>query len=179
LLRVFDTSTASGLRDCAIALCLLKLGLRAGEVAAIKLDDFDWTDGTLRIVGGKTGRERLLPLPKCLGKAIVSYVRKGRPVTRSRSLFVRHRVPTGEPMVAELVRGAMRRAYAKAGFPAQWTGTHMLRHTAATRMIEAGASLKEIADVLGHQSLDTTVIYTKVNLPALMRVSMRWPGGES
>jgi site-specific recombinase XerD len=179
LLAAFDKSTATGLRDHAIALCFLELGLRAGEVAAIELDDIDWEAGTLRIAEGKSHRGRMLPLPKASGRAIVSYLRKGRPATLTRSLFVRHRVPAGKAMAAELVRGAMRRAYAKGGLPAEWTGTHLLRHTAATRMIQGGASLKQIADVLGHQSIDTTMIYTKVDVPALRMVSMPWPEVES
>lgn len=178
LLKAFDLSTASGLRDHAMALCFLELGLRAGEVARIELEDIDWRGGILRIGESKTRRGRVLPLPRRTGRAIAAYLRKGRPDTTSQSLFVRHRVPLGQPMVAELVRGAMRRAYAKAGCPADWTGTHLLRHTAATRMIEGGASLKQIADVLGHQSIDSTMIYTKVDLPALRRVSLPWPEGR-
>jgi len=92
---------------------------------------------------------------------------------------VRHSVPLGTPLTPELVRGAMRRAYARVGFPPQWCGTHLLRHTAATRMHQRGASLKEIADVLGHRSIDTSVIYTKVNLPALKTVALPWPGVKS
>ena len=77
-------------------------------------------------------------------------------------------------MTAELVRGAMRRAYARAGFPSSWTGTHLLRHTAATRMHQRGISIKEVADVLGHKSIDTTMIYTKVNIPELRTVALPW-----
>ena len=78
-------------------------------------------------------------------------------------------------MSTELVRGAMRRAYGRAGLPIEWTGTHLLRHTAASRMHQRGAPLKSVADVLGHRSIDTTAIYTKVDLNALKTVALPWP----
>ena len=90
-------------------------------------------------------------------------------------LFVRHSVPRGTPLGTEHVRGALRRAYVRAGFPATWTGTHLLRHTAATLMHQRGATLKEVADVLVHLCIDTTMVCTKVNLPALRKVAPPWP----
>ncbi len=89
-----------------------------------------------------------------------------------------HWEPLGAAVTAEDVRRAMRHAYARAGFPLNWCGTHLLRHTAATRMHQHGATLKEVADVLGHASIDTSVIYTKVNLPALRAVALPWPGAK-
>jgi len=149
--------------------------LRAGEVASLLLGDIDWQEGILRVKGMKTRRERLLPLTVAPGKAIAFYLQDGRLPTAEPFLFVRHSVPAGNGLTPEMVRGAMRRAYARSGFPKTLTGTHILRHTAATRMYQGGASLKEVADVLGHGSINTTMIYTKVDLPSLMTVALPWP----
>ncbi len=174
-LRSFDQSTAGGSRDYAIALCMVELGLRASEVASLRRHDVDWRGGTIRVRAGKTTSDRLLPLMPAPGKAIAAYLHRGRPFSSVPHLFVRHTVPVGEAMPTELVRGAMRRAYGRAGFPAEWTGTHLLRHTAASRMHQRGVPLKSVADVLGHRSIDTTAIYTRVDLPALRTVALPWP----
>ena len=121
----------------------------------------------------------MLPLPVTTGKAIVQYLRCARPPSTSRALFVRHHAPFHMPITAELVRGAIRRAFVRCGLDSSYTGTHVLRYTAAARMRCAGASLKEIADVLRHRSLNTTMIYNKVDLPRLSTVAAPWPGGLS
>ena len=175
LLAAFDQGKASEKRDLAMALCMLDLGLRAGEVAGLTVEDLDPHAMTVLVRRTKSRRDRELPLSAGCGKAILAYLRKGRPASAHPQLFLRHTVPVGTPMNTENVRGAMRRAYARAGFPETWTGTHLLRHTAATRIQSAGASLKEIADVLGHQSIDTTMIYTKLDLRALQTVALPWP----
>lgn len=174
----FDQHTASGQRDYAMARCLTDMGLRAGEVSAIQLDDLNWRDGTLIIRRPKSRRADILPLPAPTGKAIVQYLRGARPQSTNRALFVRHRAPFNAPTAAEFVRGTVRRAFARCGLDCH-TGTHVLRHSAAMRMRCAGASLKEIADVLRHRSLDTTTIYSKVDLPKLAAVAAPWPGGLS
>jgi site-specific recombinase XerD len=171
----FDESSPSGIRDCAMAICMIQMGLRASEVADIDLEDIDWRRSTLCLRRGKSRVVRELPLMGSSGKAIARYLKYGRPQTGSRKVFVRHTVPVGAILSTENVRGAMRRAYERAGFPANWTGTHILRHTAATRMLNGGASLKQVADVLGHQSIDTTTIYTKVNMKTLETVMQPWP----
>jgi len=158
-----------------MALCMAEMGLRASEVAKLTLADIDWQQGTIEISSSKCLRVRLLPLPSRPGAAIARYLRHGRPLTDCQQLFLRHTVPVGTALSLEMVRGAMRRAYARVGFPATWTGTHLLRHTAATLMHQKGATLKEIADVLGHLCIDTTAIYAKVNLPALRTVVLPWP----
>jgi integrase/recombinase XerD len=175
LLRSFDLRSPSGRRDLAMALCMAEMGLRASEVAKLTLSDIDWRQGTIKIPTTKCRRVRLLPLSSRPGAAIAHYLRQGRPVTDCPQLFLRHTVPIGAALSLEMVRGAMRRAYARVGFPATWTGTHLLRHTAATLMHQKGATLKEIADVLGHLCIDTTAIYAKVNLPALKTVALPWP----
>ena len=174
-LRSFDQCTAGGRRDYAMALCMVELGFRASEVANLRLQDVDWRRATIRVRAGKTTSDRLLPLTPKPGKAMATYLHRGRPSSGVPHLFVRHTVPVGEAMPTELVRGAMRRAYGRAGFPAEWTGTHLLRRTAASRMHQRGVPLKSVADVLGHRSIDTTAIYTKVDLPALRTVALPWP----
>lgn len=174
-LTTFDQTTATGRRDYAMALCLVDLGLRAGEVVGLRLDDLDWRSATLRIAPGKVGRGRELPLVESPGRAIADYLRHGRPATPCRSIFVRHRALRGTPVSVPLIQKVMRLAYDKVPGCEHWTGTHVLRHTAATRMHRRGAKLKEVADVLGHRSLDTTVIYAKVDLPSLNAVALPWP----
>jgi integrase/recombinase XerD len=126
-------------------------------------------------VNSKSKRARELPLPARVGQAISQYLRHGRPPTPCRNVFIRHRVPKGAAVSTALIRGVMRLAFAKADGCAHCKGTHVLRHTAATRLQQRGASLKEIADVLGHRSLDTTTIYAKVDLPSLTAVALPWP----
>jgi integrase/recombinase XerD len=175
LLAAFDRTRAHGRRDYAIALCLLDLGLRASEVAHLSLADVDWRSGILTISAGKTRRGGSVPLPVRVARAMVDYLRHGRPETSDRALFVHHRPPRGRGIGPTVVRSAMRLAYARAGLDSRLTGTHVLRHTAATRLLRAGVSMKEIADLLRHRSLDTSAIYAKVDLPALAAVALPWP----
>ena len=129
----------------------------------------------MRIAAGKVRRASSLPLPIPVGRAIVAYLRRGRPETRQRLIFLRHSLPVGSPIDASVVRAAIRRGFERAGVPVPSKGTHALRHTAATRMIRAGASIKEVADVLRHRCIDTTLIYTKVDLPRLAEVALAFP----
>jgi site-specific recombinase XerD len=174
-LASFDHSTATGCRDHAMALLMVDTGLRVGEVVALELEDIDWRAGTFRVRAGKNRHDRLLPLPASVGKSISRYLRIGRPTSSSRRLFLRDRVPVGDPVTHTLVRGAIRRAYQRSGCPADFHGTHILRHTAATRMHQAGVPLKSIADLLGHQSLDTSKVYTRINMTELAAVALPWP----
>jgi integrase/recombinase XerD len=178
-LAAFDRTTATGRRGYAIGLCFSELGLRVGEVARLALDDVDWRAGLLTVAPGKTRRASQLPLHPKLARALADYLRHGRPPTPSRVIFVHHRAPRGVPLGPSGVRCAVRAAYRGARLDARWTGTHVLRRTAATRMLRAGVSLKEIADVLGHRSLDTSAIYAKVDRAALADVALRWPRVES
>jgi site-specific recombinase XerD len=141
----------------------------------MQLEDLRWREGTLAVSGGKSRRTDVLPLPDPTGRAIVDYLHHARPHSDSRALFLRHRAPFDAAITAEFVRGAVRRAFASCGLADRYTGTHVLRHTAAQRMLCAGASLKEVADVLRHRSLDTTSIYTKVDLPRLVAIAAPWP----
>lgn len=176
-LATFDISTAIGKRDYAMARCLVDLGLRCHEVASLEISDIDWRKGVVGLHHNKSRREEQLPLPNITGQAIVDYLRNGRPKTTSRSIFVFHRAPLGCGVANTTVRGAIRRAFSQAGLP--WTGSHILRHTIANQMVQSGVTLKEVADVLRHRDIDTTQIYTKVNLPELKQVAMPWPGRQS
>ena len=175
LLASFDRSTSVGRRDFAMALCLVDLGLRVSEVADLELNHLDAAAGTLRLSGGKSRRDRLLPLPGRVRQAVVEYIRRDRPETADRHVFVRHRLPVGTAVTRELVRGVIRRAYAAVPGCQALTGTHILRHTAASRLLRAGADLKRIADILGHRSIDTTAVYAKVDADSLAAVAAPWP----
>ena len=175
----FDVRTATGRRDLAMMRFMSDLGLRVGEVADLTLDDIDWRSGVVAIRNHKGRRGRTLPLPAPLGRTIVAYLKSGRPSIADRHLFLRDTVPVGTPVSHDLIRAVFRRAYAVATGRTESVGTHVLRHTAAARMRAAGHSLKGIADVLGHRSVDTTSIYVKLDVEALRAVALPWPGGES
>jgi len=176
-LASLSTSTPRLQRDRAMILCLARLGLRAGEVADLELEDIDWRAGTLRVRRRKSRREAVLPLPPDVGRAITAYLRGGRAktCTTSRRVFVRHWQGVGKPVRSQLVTQAVRYALRDAGMDAPSHGAHLLRHTLATRMVNRGTPLKEIADVLGHTSLSTTAIYAKVDLATLSDVPLPWP----
>lgn len=169
----FDRCSARGRRDYAMALCLAMLGLRAGEVTGLRLQDLDWRSGTLSIRESKTRRGRSLPLTPRVGQALVAYLRV-RPQTETDRVFVRIGALEGDSIGPSVVRSAVRLAYQRAGLPSYCSGTHILRHTVASRLISAGASIKEVADVLGHASLDSTTIYAKVDVPRLRAVALPW-----
>lgn len=175
LLAAVDPSTPVGRRDRAMLVCLASLGLRAKEVAELSLDAIDWRAGTLTIATSKARRAHRLPLPATVGRAIATYLRFGRPATAVRRVFVRHLPPIGAPVTSAVVIGAVRRAFLRSALDVASRGAHTLRHTAATHMVRAGVSLKAVADVLGHRSLDTTALYTKVDLPRLREVARPWP----
>jgi integrase len=149
------------------------LGLRIGEVAQLALDDLDWHHSTLTLVRTKQRRERQLPIPPRLARALAGYLRSGRPASSCRKVFLRHRTPVGTPLRNPGVRWAMRRAYDRVGIQA--TGTHLLRRTFATGLHQQGANLKLIADFLGHQDLGTASVYTRVNLKQLRSLALPWP----
>jgi integrase/recombinase XerD len=178
-LDAFDCTTPEGGRNYAIARCLVDLGLRAGEVASLELEDLNWREGTLRLRRTKGKRVDILPIPTRTGHAIVQYLQR-RPTQRSnRALFVRHRPPLDAPLTVEIVSWAMYQAYARAGIARPWAGTHCLRHSLACHLVNVGTPLKEIADVLRHRSLNTTMVYAKSNMAQLAAVALPWPGRVS
>lgn len=179
LMAAFDRTQPQQQRDYAIVRCLVDLGLRSCEVAAIRLDDIDWKAGTLAVRPGKAQRSDLLPLPCTTGQAIAEYLYNARPATESRAIFVRHRAPLHLPVTSSVVRSVVRQAAARSGLTKRLRGPHQLRHSTATRMLSGGATLKEVADVLRHRSLDTTAIYAKVDVRRLSAVAQPWPGGAA
>lgn len=165
-----------GLRDRAIVLCLSTLGLRPSEVADLRLEDLDWRGATIQLRARKTRRGALLPLPREAGRAIVAYLRGERPATDERRVFVQHLGShRGKPISSTAVSEAAVRMLRRAGVMSPLAGAYVFRHTVASRMVRRGASLKEVADFLGHQSLDTAMIYAKLDLPALRQVALPWP----
>jgi integrase/recombinase XerD len=174
LLESFGQLSSSGKRAYAMVRCLTDLGLRASEVVQLHLDDIDWRASTIRLTANKSRRVDILPLPSEMGRAIADYLRTERPQTTNRSLFVRHVAPLDKPIKAGVVRTAVKQAYRRCGWP--HSRVHILRHSLASRLLQAGTPLKEIADILRHRSLDTSVIYTKVDLNRLSAVALPWPG---
>lgn len=178
-LAAFDCSDPVGQRDYAIARCLLDLGLRGHEVAELTLASINWREASLTICSNKSQRVQRLPLPASTGAALAQYLRQGRPQTANRALFVRHRAPADKPLGVPAIRNAMNRAFVRCGLRDRFCNTHVLRRTAATRLHRAGASIKEIADLLRHQSLDTARVYARVDLVGLRAVALPWPGCAS
>lgn len=176
LIETCDPSAGSGVRDRAMLLLMARLGLRAGEVAALKLDDVRWRSGEI-VVRGKGNVVDRLPLLPEVGNALAHYVREARPRTTSRRLFLRLCPPIlglgGRGAVSTVVR----RAVEKAGLRPAARGAHILRHSLGTRMIRAGASMSEIGEVLRHRSPGTTAIYAKVDLEGLRAIAQPWLGG--
>ena len=174
-----DLSTVVGRRDRAVLLLLARLGLRGGEVITLLLEDIDWDAGRL-CVRGKNGHQCLMPLPVDVGDAIAAYLQNGRPAGADRHLFLRSRAPLrglmhGSDGVGSIVGNALRRA----GVDAPHKGSHQFRHALAVRMLQGGASLPEIGELLRHRSPLSTSIYAKVDLAALRPLALPWPGSSS
>jgi integrase/recombinase XerD len=176
LLACCDRTTPIGRRDYAMLVLLVRLGLRPGEVASLRLDDIDWRAGEL-VVTGKGHRIERLPLPVDLGEAMAQYLRDGRPGTaEGRTVFVRFRAPHRSLSVRG-VGDAVSRTAERAGLGC--VSARQLRHTAATAMVQAGAALPEVGQVLRHRRLLTTSIYAKVDVEGLRELARPWPGGAA
>jgi integrase/recombinase XerD len=176
LLASIDRRTATGRRDYAIVLLLARLGLRAGEVAFLELDDIDWDAGQVS-VRGKRSQKSALPLPVDVGEAIAAYLRRGRPRSTDRRVFLRSKAPIRGFLSQCAIGSIIRHALQRTGIEAPTTGAHQFRHGLATQMLRHGASLTEIGEVLRHRSPQTTTIYAKVDLKALRTLALPWPGG--
>lgn len=174
LLAAFPLTLPSARRGYAMVRCALDLGLRISEIAKLMLDDIDWHHGTVTLRHNKSGREHILPLPALTGRAIADYLRYERPPTSNQAVFVRRRAPRDVPISADAVCRLIRDAYRRIGLT--HGRTHALRHSLARRMVEQGSSIKEVADVLRHRSLNTTLIYAKLDTPRLAAVALPWPG---
>lgn len=174
VLASFDDRLPSRRRAYAMVRCITDLGLRCSEVAKLRIDDVDWRNGIIRIARTKTHFTDSLPLPTATGDAIADYLRHERPQTNSRAIFVRHVAPYDVPIKAGAAKHAVIAAFARCGW--HRTDPRVLRHSIASRLLRDGTPMKHIADILRHQSLDTSKIYTKIDLHRLSAVALPWPG---
>ena len=176
VLQSCDRSNPCGRRDYAALLLLARLGLRAGELVHLCLEDINWSAGEV-LVRGKSSREDRLPLPPEVGRALATYLQKDRPVCSSRRVFIRMKAPyvgfSTSVAICDIVRRALQRARLQPGRK----GAHLLRHSLATQMLRGGASLTQIGQILRHQLPQTTEIYAKVDLATLRTIAQPWPGG--
>lgn len=177
LLESFSASLPSPKRGYAIVRCALDLGLRSCEIAKLQLADIDWRAGIVTLNRTKSLRQDILPLPAATGEALADYVRFERPKTTNPAVFVRILAPRDQPIGASAIRRVIRDAYRRIGLT--HGRAHALRHTLACRLVNQGSSLKEVADVLRHRSLDTTLIYAKLDNSKLAAVALPWPGSTT
>jgi integrase/recombinase XerD len=171
-----DLETVVGKRDYAILLLLARLGLRAGEVVALMLDDIDWEAGLIN-VHGKGKRAAQMPLPPEVGLAVADYLFTARPQCSSRRVFIRTKAPLAGFANSVAICSLVDKAMERAAVESEYRGSHVFRHSLATQMLQHGASLPEIGDVLRHRRPDTTRIYAKVDLVSLRSIALPWPGG--
>ena len=174
VLAALDRSCAVGRRDYAVLLLAIRYGMRPSDIRQLRLDDVQWRQGLIALRQAKTGRPLTLPLLPEIADALARYLRDGRPQTVAREMFVRHRAPF-EPFVptnnlSAILRPVLRRAGLDQR-PGR-RGLYVFRHTLASRLLAADSPLKTIADVLGHQSTDTTMEYASIDLAALRRVAL-------
>lgn len=167
--------TAVEIRDKAIILLLARLGLRAGDICQLRLNDIDWNDGYLR-VSGKSRRSDRLPLPQDAGDAILDYLERARPPINEERLFVRVQPPFRPFSSSAEIAGIVARVFDRGAIEGVPTGSHTFRHSLATRMLRAGAGLESVGTVLRHRSPITTAGYAKVDIPMLLKVAQDWPG---
>jgi site-specific recombinase XerD len=176
VLNQCNRDTATGSRDYAILQLLARLGLRAGEVAGLKLEDIDWTVSAI-VVRGKGGKKKQLPLPAEVGQAIAEYLQNWRVQSLDRSVFLRHRAPISGFIHPGAIGSIVGRALARAKIDCTRKGSHQFRHGLATEMLRRGSSLADIGEILGHASPRTTQIYAKVDIDSLRLLAISWPGG--
>jgi len=170
LLETIDRRTPTGKRDYAIFLLLITYGLRAGEVSKLTIDDIDWERERLYILARKAGHSTAYPLSAMVGKAIIEYIKHGRPKTLDRHLFFRAYAPR-TPITHGAISALASHYIRKAGIQVAKPGSHTLRHTCAQRLVDANFSFKLIGDYMGHRSSLSTEIYTKVDIEALRKVA--------
>jgi len=176
LIASCDLTTPHGVRDRAVLLLLARLGLRAGDVLMMRLDDIAWNEGTIRVCG-KGRREIRLPLPQDVGDALLDYINRGRPSADEERVFLRSAAPYWPFKGSSVISSIVRLALTRAGIvDAPSRGANLLRHSAATSMLRAGATLDAVGTVLRHRSLDTTAHYAKVDVTMLQRIAQPWPG---
>jgi integrase/recombinase XerD len=176
LIDSIDTRTPTGKRDKAVVLLIAALGMRGEEVRALELAHLEWRAGEIRLPRTKARRAKVLPVPGEVGAAVADYLLHGRPQSHAPHVFLRHAAPrdplTSPASVSRIVTRCLRRA--QIATPER-PGVHLLRHSLATRMVNTGVPIKQIADVLGHRSINTTAIYTKVDMARLVDVALPFP----
>jgi len=177
ILHSVDLSLKIGLQHYAILILLTTYGLRAGEVAQIKLDDINWRKETIHISQKKSGRDLWLPLTPQVGKAILNYLKRGRPPSKHREIFLLTCAPWN-PLTSSNIAYVVRRHIKLAELDAPHRGPHIIRHSFATHLIREGVPLKEIGDMLGHRSPESTHIYTKTATENLREVALEVPEVE-
>lgn len=177
LIDSVDVTHPHGMRDKAVLLVLAVLGLRNADVRRMQLADIRWRTGELHLTRTKSAKARVLPMPHDVGAALADYVLHGRPMVDVPEVFVRHRAPRGAFTTPNGINAIVKEHLRRAGIAAPSHGAHMLRHSMATRLVNAGVPIKTIADVLGHQSIDTTAIYTKVDVTRLAMAALPFPTG--
>ena len=177
ILESCDRSTGTGKRNYAILLLMSRLGLRAGEIVHMELDDILWKTGEI-IVKGKSSRDEKLPLPQDVGQAIATYLREVRPCCSSRRLFIRMVAPLRGFASSVNVCTIVRNSLARAGINMDFKGAHLFRHTLATNMLQGGANIAEIGEILRHQDPNATEIYAKVDFASLRTIAQAWPRGS-
>ncbi len=173
LLASWDRRTAQGRRDLAIGLCLARLGMRAAEVAALVLEDLNWRQRTLRLNQSKNGHPAQLPIWSDVGQAIADYLRAGRPAGSYRQVFLHHQ--PARPMDRKAISQVIRRGLHRCGIEVPRPGAHLLRHTLASHLVQNGASLKEVADLLRHRHLNSAAVYAHLDLAHLRPLAQAWP----
>ncbi len=174
LLEACDRTTSVGRRDYSVLLLLARLGLRAGEVVPLELDDIDWRAAELTVRGKGLFHDRL-PLPQDVGEALASYLRNDRPTCSTRRVFLRMRAPCQGFKGSTTVSTIVRRAVHRSGLNPPSKGAHLLRHSLATGMLRKGASMTEIGELLRHRSPNSTEIYAKVDIEGLRSIARPWP----
>ncbi|NMG77215.1 tyrosine-type recombinase/integrase [Aromatoleum diolicum] len=177
LLQSFKTVRRSPKRGYAIVRCALDMGLRVGEIARLMIRDVDWHAGTVTLRGTKSLRQDILPLPMETGQALADYLQHERPHSSNPAIFLRCQGGRDQPITSMAIQKLIKRAGHRIGL--MHFSAHALRHTLACRLVENGSSLKEVADVLRHRSLETTRIYAKLDTPKLSAVPLPWPGSGS
>jgi len=176
ILRAIDRSTACGKRDYALLLLMSTYGLGAGEAIRLTLEDIDWRAATLHVVRPKTGVEFMLPLLPEVARVLVDYLRHGRPAyARTRHLFVQMLVPHGPLSCSAAVRHQLVKYARAAGVSAPYLGSHVLRHSHASRQMELGTPAKLIGDILGHRDPDSTSAYLRVATERLRQIALPVP----
>lgn len=172
------TDNPNGLRDHAVVLLMARLGLRAGEVAHLTLDDLDWAGGSVRIGPGKSATARQLPISQELAEALLAYLRARGSIPNVRCVFLCAGPPRYRPLRTAAVTCIAKRVLHRAGVSIDRPGAHVFRHTAATQMLRRGVPFKQIADTLGHRLLETTTVYAKLDVARLAALALPWPGAK-